>query len=319
MDARLTIAALLLLAACGGPSPFPGDGTDDGGDGDGGDGGGSETITVPESLAVNVTGVKYDKKADQLRVAITGIDSTPQLVTYERYAKLDVPGYHAFKIQEDSLDRMFVALAAEAPDGKTRAVTVADGGQFAYYFGGGYYERTGAFSRPNIKSSQGGTGQVTYAGRYGAVQNVEQDGSPDALPVKPGTEPGLVPRQPRRVKGDVFINANFADNVVNGTVYNRRVVGTGERLERIILAPTEITEQGTFLGDAEAINDEVDTITGNYGGVFGGKGSTSVAGLVHLEQFDDDMKKEQEHGVFVLTKCGQPKSAAVCDQVAPRN
>lgn len=318
MDARLTIAALLLLAACGGTNPFPATPTDpdDGGDGDGGTG--SDTVKVPESLAVNVSRVKYDKKADTLRVAISGLDSTPQTVTYERYSKLDVPGYKAFKIQEDSLDRMFVALAAEAPDGKTRAVTVADGGQFTYYFGGGYYERTGGFSRPTINSSQPGTGQVSYAGRYAAVQNLDEDGNPDALPVDPGMDPVNVPGQPRRVKGDIFINANFADNLVNGAVYNRTVVGSGERLERVILAPTDITKQGTFEGRAEAINDEVDAINGSYGGIFGGKGSSSVAGLVHLEQFSDDIKKEQEHGVFVLTKCGLPKAASVCDQVAPK-
>lgn len=320
MNARLTIAALLLLAACGGTNPFPdAPTTPDGGDGgDGGDGE-QQTVAVPESLAVNVTGAKYDKKSDSLRLAVTGIDSTPHLVTYKRISKLDVPGYKAYKMQEDPLDRMFVALAAEAPDGKTRAVTVADGGQFGYYFGGGHYERSGGFSRPSVNSSKPGTGQVSYAGRYAAIQNINEADNPDTLPIKPGTDPARVPNQPRRVRGDVFINANFADNMVNGVVSKRRVVSTGEQLGDVILVPTTITDQGTFTGDAEGVDDEkADRVTGSYGGIFGGKGASSVAGLVHLEEFEDDVKKEQEHGLFVLTKCGLPKASASCDQVAPK-
>ena len=122
MNPKVTIAALLLLAACGGnPLPDPGDG-----DGDG-DGGGTGTITVPESLAVAVKGAKYDPDQDRLQLTIALDSSNPVLATYERAENLDVKGYKAYKIQEDPLDRMFVALAAESADGKTRAVTVADG------------------------------------------------------------------------------------------------------------------------------------------------------------------------------------------------
>ena len=308
MNSKVTIAALLVLAACGG-NPFPADDSDDGGDGD-------TTVAVPEALARNVTGAQYNADDGTLKLAISGLDTSPVLATYERYSALDVAGYKAFKIQEDPLDRMFVALAAESADGSTRAVTASDGGQFGRYFAGGHYERDGNFDPPDGRSGTAGTGQVSYAGTYAAVQNVQGSGT-DLLEPAPGTDPGLLPGQPRRVRGDIFLEANFADNLVNGSIYNRVVVDNGTRLGSVVLVATEITETGTFEGTTEPINDQVDSIAGSYGGIFGGTNSSSVAGLVNLTEFEDDIDLEQEHGVFVLTQCGRPNDAAICDQVAP--
>ena len=316
MNPKVTIAALLLLAACGGnPLPDPGDG-----DGDG-DGGGTGTITVPESLAVAVKGAKYDPDQDRLQLTIALDSSNPVLATYERAENLDVKGYKAYKIQEDPLDRMFVALAAESADGKTRAVTVADGGQFGEYYGGGHYERDGNFDPPKPSETKDGTGLVTYAGRYAGVQNIREPGNPDVLEPLPGTNPAILPGQPRRVQGEIVLSADFVDNQVNGAIVNRRVVGGGA-LGTVFLRGTGITEDGTFEGDAsqDIRNDEADQISGSYGGVFGGANSSSVAGLVHLTSFDDDIDLEQEHGVFVLTQCGQPGAArAICEQVDPQD
>ncbi|MBL8562474.1 MAG: thymidylate synthase [Gemmobacter sp.] len=312
MNPKVTIAALLLLAACGG-NPMPDPGGD--GDGDGGDG----TITVPESVAVNVKGAKYDPDKDRLQLTIALDSSNPVLATYERAENLDVKGYRAYKMQEDPLDRMFVALAAESADGKTRAVTVADGGQFGEYRGGGHYERDGNFDPPSASETKDGTGLVTYAGRYAGVQNIDEPGNPDVLEPVPGTDPTILPSQPRRVRGEIVLNADFVDNEVNGAIINRRVVG-GAALDTVFLRGTGITEDGTFEGEVSAIHSDAETIEGSYGGVFGGSNSSSVAGLVHLTAFDDDIDLEQEHGVFVLTQCGQTGAAqSICDQVDPQD
>ena len=77
-----------------------------------------------------------------------------------------------------------------------------------------------------------------------------------------------------------------------------------------------IDENGEFFGDVE-MSGEVGSDVGDYGGIFGGNGATSVAGIVSVSDHIDDVENEQEYGVFVLTQCGQPNDAAVCDIVAP--
>lgn len=311
MSQRITSVLLLtlLLAGCGG-NPLI-----DGGGGGGG-GGGTDTSDIPAALAVDVKAVAYD--GTTLTMEVTGLDSTSgtALVPFARYAGLDVPGYQAFKVQEDALDRMFVALAAESQDGATRAVAVADGGQFQRYYGGGFYERDGAFDAPTIGAGPG-AGQVSYAGNYGAITNMGVAGNPDALPVAPGTDPALIPRQPARVEGEIFLNVNFQDNLVNGTIYNRVITDAGFALDDVILLPATITATGTFDGTAEGTAPNEGDVTGTYGGIFGGTNSSSVAGVVHLTAFEGIFENEQEHGVFVLTQCGLAGDDPVCDQVAP--
>ena len=268
---------------------------------------------VPADLKVNVNAIAFN--GTSLQVNIDGADTTPLLATYTRDSSLDVNGYLAFRMQEDALDRLFIALAKESADGAVRAITVADGGQFNYYFGGGVFERDGAFDRPTIGTGPG-AGQVSYAGSYSAVTNVGLTGGPTfvGIAVPPDTDSSIIPGQPSRVSGDIFLNANFADNTVNGAIYNRLIVDTGFDLRTVILVPTAIAENGTFAGNAEF---DVEEVIGTYGGIFGGTDANSVAGLVHLTQFEDDWDNEQEHGVFVLTQCGPNNTLPICDDVAP--
>ena len=192
-----------------------------------------------------------------------------------------------------------------------------------YFHGGGYYQRDGGFNAPSIGNGPG-EGQVSYAGNYAAVTNISSSEGADLLPIPPGVDPDDLPDlpgQPSRIEGTIFLNANFADNAVNGEIYNRVLISpidntTTVVLDDLTLVVSDIDENGEFFGDVE-MSGEVGSDVGDYGGIFGGNGATSVAGIVSVSDHIDDVENEQEYGVFVLTQCGQPNDAAVCDIVAP--
>lgn len=313
----LSLAAVVALASCSGAAIVG-----PGGGGGIGDGGGDETdinLVVPESLRKNVEAMSYDADDEVLKVQIRTLDATPVLVAYDRAEILDVPGYAAFKIQEDALDRIFVALAAGSDDGTVQAMAIADGGQFGKHYGGTAYTRKGTFDAPPLTSGTPGTGQVSYAGDYAGVTNIPLSrarATNVALDVAPGTPAEVIPNQSVRVEGTIFLNANFVTELVNGTVYDREFADgvDGERaLDSIDLVDGVIAEDGTFVGDVEiGANNNI----GTFGGIFGGRDASSVAGSLVVENFDEDYENEVEYGVFVLKQCGQPGDAAICDQVA---
>lgn len=328
----LPLAALVALMACSGPALVNSSGSSSGTDGDAGTDTGTDgsttTITVPEALAVNLEGFVYDPDNGTLEVTIAGLDSTGantnSLVTYTRNPTLDYGVYKAYSVQEDALDRIFVALAATSDDGSVTAVTTGDGGQFNKYFAGGLYSRKGDFTPPGIGDGSG-KGQVSYAGDYVAVTNIPVSRSAPtsiALAVDSGTAAEITPWQPMRVGGKIFLNANFQDNAVNGAVYDRTMLdttsGAGFALDTIYLTPTTIESDGTFLGSTENTAQDV---TGSYGGIFGGTDANSVAGVVHLEDVHDStgtvIENAEEHGVFVLTQCGVNNTSAECSQTLP--
>ena len=185
----LAIAVCAGLAACGGGT---GNNPINGGGGDG------ETTQndIPEELARNLQRINYNADTDTLIVEISSLDSGDGEATYDRNPALDVPGYSAFTLQDDPLDRMFIALVAASTDGSVQAGVVADGGQFNRYFSGGFYERTGPYSQPT-------TGQVSYAGAYAGITNLPAAGD-NLLDPPPGTDPSLLPREPRITVGTAF-------------------------------------------------------------------------------------------------------------------
>ncbi|PYF09667.1 hypothetical protein C8J30_10737 [Rhodobacter viridis] len=306
------LAALLAIGACSGPAIISSGGNNGGGGGD--------TSSIPPELAKNLKSVSFD--GETMKVNIEGGDGHPAEVTYERDTRLDVPGYSAYRTQETPLDRLYVALGAISTDGSVQAVTVGDGGVSNVYYAGGSYDRAGGFDAPKTNSADG---TVHYAGSYAAVTNVNapRDGGPDdvALPVSGSVSGSVIPAQPSRVTGDIFLDTNFTDNTVRGSISNRELVDTHTALVDVILVPTSIdptddpdTRAGTFSGAAEYADQ---TVIGTYGGIFGGEGANSVAGVVHLTEFNPNWENEQEHGVFVLTQCGPSNTLPICDNVAP--
>ena len=291
------ILALFALSACSGGNPFATD---------------TETETpdtgIPDVLASDLDGISYDPVGQTLTVRGVSLDNTPYEAVYTRKPGLDRGGYEAYTTQDGSLQRHTTAYVRDI-DG-TRSAVVVTGGQFEHYFAGTVYGRSGGFDPATSNQS----GQlVSYAGNYVGLLNAPGDGG-DLLPVAPGTPNSVRPVQAAEVTGRVLINADFADNQVNGTIFNRNWVDNpGTVLEDLALKPSEITSDGTFTGEV-TINLQN---KGTYGGIFGGDQSSVVAGSLFAKDHIDGVTNEEEYGIFVLLKCGTPNQDALCNQPNP--
>ena len=305
-------AALALLTACGDGQPF--------------DFGIVEPVDPPltpeeieaqaaiaKSIAGDLDGGTYSIAAQTLTVRIT-LDATPIDAVYSRNAALDVPGYIAFSQQDDPLDRIFIGMAARSADDSVEGVLAMDGGQFNRFFGGTTFRQIGAYTEaPSGPTS----GLVSYAGNYVGLSNREATSNTIGLPIPAGTDPSLIPDQASRVTGQIFINADFADNAVNGGVYNRVNIDRNETLTDLALIVSDIDASGRFLGTVELRGGT--TSIGSYGGTFGGLNASGVAGGIHLDgDFIDNVEREEEFGIFVLTQCGLAgDSNTICNGVRP--
>ncbi|MDO6728709.1 hypothetical protein Q4577_01680 [Marinovum sp. 2_MG-2023] len=270
----------------------------------------SELVSVVDASSNNVTSATAPG-GDTISVRVYALDGTPLANEFTRNEDLDVPGFMAYSAQEDALDRMFVAMSAQSADQSAFATAVSDGGQFGQFSTGTFYQGNGVFSAPAIGPGPG-EGQVSYAGAYGGLSGPGLSSTDGAGLIAPdnGTDPALLPGEPYRVSGTVFINANFSDNAVGGTIYDRELInpanGKTIDMEDIDLHVSTIGANGAFGGEAV---EDTNTV-GSYEGIFVGDGAPYVAGAVTL--YDG-----QEVGVFVLTQCGMDGDSGVCDQVAP--
>jgi hypothetical protein len=317
MDFRLTLAAMMLLAACGG-SPWV---EDDGSGNGGGDGdGGSDTSTaVPDAVKVNLRSIAYSPaNGGTLKVNLQGLQSSPQSVAFQRDRSLDIQGYRAFTYQETGLQRKYLALVRENERGNLRVAAVADGGQFNRHFGGTTFARIDAYSRPNLSN---GTekGQFSYAGTYAGVF-VPGDPANNTLP------DDLRPNQTLRVRGDALINANFANDLVNGGVDNRWLLdsrgrridlnGDGtlnaeDQLNAIAFPSMQMNKSGRFVGDVEFSGDPNASI-GKVAGLFGGRGATDVGGTLVINPIGGE-SDIWEYGAFTLPRCDTAGASPLCN------
>ncbi len=298
----LGVTALAFLSACGGTSPFvptTGTSTD------------PTSGTIPTTVAGDVSSFTYDPVAQTLTISGVALDNTPFQAVYNRRPGMDVPGYEAYTVQDSSLDRHTTAFVRER-DG-TRAIIAVSGSQFNYYFGGSSYGRDGAYSPPTVSAT---SGLVSYAGSYAGLLNSAGDGG-DLLPVDPTTPPDVRPNQAAEVTGNVFINADFADNTINGVVYNRVIADTATPIENLDLAPGAIAVDGTFTGNVTQQSSGTVADRGDYGGIFGGTASSAVAGTLFVSDHIASFTAEEEYGLFVLAQCGTANADPVCNQPVP--
>jgi hypothetical protein len=271
---------------------------------------------IPVEFSKFLSEASYDAATGALTLQLTGFDDGDLDAVFAAVPGLDTAGYLAFTFQDDPLDRHYTALVQESADGSVWAVVVADGGQFNRYFSGSFYERDGDFNTPAVV-----TGQVAYAGTYAAVSNVDGPGTDLAL-VDPAVDDSLLPHQAGRIDGKVFLNANFTETLVNGSVFDRVLhtdsgagVPVDLPLPSLALIVSDIDESGEFVGDVEFIGG--DQTIGSYGGIFSGDAG-AVAGVVSLTDIDDNlysMDQDEELGLFVLVQCGQAGDHAICDSL----
>ena len=323
-------ASFAVLVACSSTNPF----ITNANGGGGGTGGTPTTTTnrLPESVRGDAHRISYSPGAGTITVEGITLDNTTVSSIYTRNAGLDRPGYQAYATQDDALDRQSVAYVMQSGNsGSVRAGVVVTGGQFNRVFAGNYAERDGGFTPPPTTPT---TGLVSYAGNYVGMTN----GGPD-LPAPPGTPAEVNPNAPNVVTGQIFINADFADNSVNGAIYDRTLETPGGTalipIPSVVLIATSIADDGTFDGTVEYslvqgnaavlgdFSDAVGTSIGSYGGVFGGPQAEAVGGAVVLTEWDGPqdprgIEGELEWGVFVLDQCGTPgANAAICADVNP--
>ena len=268
----------------------------------------STTMTETALSSGNITSASFDSGEGTLAVQIA-LDGNDTLQEYAAAGTLN--GYSRFRIQDDPLDREFLAFASESDDGTLQAVVVSDGGQFNRFFGGGIINQN--------TYTPGATGLASFAGDYVGISNVGP-----ALVTGNGADVSILPGSTTEVTGSVFINVDFTDNQVNGAIYDRVFSPNGTEivLQPVILTAAEISANGQFTGTVEF--EDLDEV-GSYTGALGGGSGESLAGVVSLgeeriligasingvatTQFDDVIG-ETEVGVFVPSVC--PAGGASC-------
>ncbi|WP_342586279.1 thymidylate synthase [Leisingera sp. ANG-M6] len=291
-----------MVSACGGGNPFTTTTDDDT------DTGTDTESAIPASIANDLDSVSYDPTNQTLTVTGVGLDETPFTSTYVRKPALDRAGYEAYTVQDNELTEHSTAYVRQS--GRGYAAVVVTGGQFGYFQGGATYARTGSFTEPDTESGPGGI--VSYAGNYVGLLNVNGD-TGDLIIPSGSPETILLPGQAAEVTGDVFINADFSDRAIKGTIYNREITDApGTSVENLILVPTEIAADGTFDGTLNVDGTGV----GTYGGTFAGTDAEVVAGGVHATSHIDALSGGtnpiEEYGVFVLDSCDSANADPVC-------
>lgn len=282
------VALAAALSACSGGNPFLDD-----------DSGGTDpvdpTSPIPEDVQSDLDAASYTPDPTNPRLVVTGVafNGTPLAVEYDRVASLDSPRgqYQAFERQPDALNTHTTAYARAVDN--AQGVVVVSGGLDGYFNGGATYSANG-FAVPAANAANA---DVRYDGEYVGLMNLPDNG--DALlPVPPGTDPAVRPRQAARVYGDARIDADFSTMRVKGQVYNRTYVAQGAELEALEIAPTDIQSDGSFSGDVTQGQQGV----GSYGGAFGGSNANAVAGALHASGHVGGVSEIEEFGLFVLER-----------------
>ncbi|WP_299742925.1 hypothetical protein [uncultured Tateyamaria sp.] len=303
-------ALTALVAACG-------NGPREESDTDGGGGTPTDPPTdtgVPDAIAGDLGSINFNAATNTLTVTGLSQDGTPVVNEYTRVATSFVDGYETFTGQNDPLGRHATAFVASR-DG-VQAGVVMTGPQFNTFFGGSFFERTGAYVAPTAPESRF---DVTYYGNYAAGLNGAGPVT-DLLPT-PGVDPSVdTPSQTAYIRGLMFVNVDLNDLSVEGEIYNRLATTAGGDIDLpdIVLVDGTLTGDGTFSGNIEQDESDPDfpisdaSDIGDFAGVIGGPSGEFVAGGTRVTDFTDSFEGEIEHGVFVLDLCVAGNTDPIC-------
>jgi len=239
----------------------------------------SETcIAIPASGGVVTIGgleaASYNGTTLRVQIALDGPNA---LQTYEMVDDPRPDDYQKYTFAASERNRAYTALAGRSSGGEVTAVVAMDSGQFNRFFAGAtVIQDQEAFSRPTA-------GTASYLGDYVGL-------------IKIGTE-----TEPSEVRGLVFLNANFADNKVEGEMTDRVVVVGSAELDDLIFVNSDIKSDGIFGGGIEL--DDNSPI-GAYGGAFGGSSAGFVGGTVNVSGDLGGGLTGDEFGIFVIETCG---------------
>ena len=339
---RAALAALLVMAACGG-NPFVAEPVDPV---DPVDPGTPVPSTKNNNVVEDMRGFAYD--GTTLSIDMAGVSSSGQYGTFKRRKEMDIPKhgshprYLAYEFQETAMTRSYLAYVAENERKTLLAVASADGGQFNEHNGGGGWIRLTGYSRPSIAASPSGTpgpeqGTFSYYGAYAGVfvpGLADPNGPPRPNPVQP--------QEPLSVRGVIQVNAQFTatgsgkPEVVEGGITNRRLFdrngnqitaisllnpdGTARTLDvsplpTLDLRETAISSNGTFAGNVE-YHGAPGTTAGTFDGAFGGTGASDVAGVIWVNPIPGE-SGIHEYGTFNLPRCDLAGASPICDPRAP--
>ncbi|MEM7597501.1 MAG: thymidylate synthase [Pseudomonadota bacterium] len=279
---------------------------------------------IPDDIKGDIANVVFDADAGTLVVTGLTLDETPIDATYTRAPALDKNGFLAYTAQDSSLDRHFTAFVAQGTS--VTAFTAGSPLPRNRTFKGAFFDRDGAYDPPEVTAT---AGLVTYSGTYVGVVNSGGVGS-DLISTTI-TPTVLQPIQSFTTQGDVLINADFADNNVEGNIFNRELQDTEgnliTELPSIVLITTDIDQNGSFTGNVEydildprGNTDGAFIDVGAYAGVFGGEDASEIAGGIDLTEFDGradplGFENELESGAFILNACTPASTDPVCQQL----
>ena len=318
----IALTAFGALTACGDGNPF----TTDTGTGTGTTT--PATSNVPEAILNDLESISFDSSTNTLTVAGLTQDGVPVANSYRHVPTTYTPGsenvapfangFQTFTAQNDPLGRHVTAFVASR-DG-VQAGVVMTGGQFNRFFGGSYFDRTGAYVAPTAPD---GGFNVTYTGRYAAGLNSVGPVT-DLLATSGGLDPDVdTPNQTAYIRGLVFVNVDINDMSVEGEIYDRTAVldNSGSPgfldLTDLVLVEGSLLADGSFSGNVERDqSDTTDDVVGNdigdFAGVIGGASGEFIAGGTKVEDFDTVLENEIEYGVFVLDLCTAASTDPVC-------